>query len=101
MKLDLNFQLKDLSGTLVEEKDFCPARVVANILALRTDKIEPAKAYSYSVKLWDTGVLEDVSVEDIDEIIQLVNICAKQGGITNLACGRIVDFMEQAKSNVS
>lgn len=98
MRLDLNFELKDLSGTAVPLDAFHPGKMVANILAQKTNKMSPAKATSYAVKLWDNGILEDVSKEDTDELVELLISEARQGRLTNLACSQITDHIEKAKA---
>ena len=90
-KINFDFRLANLDGKVDESSDTV-AKVLANILAVKADGIQPAKAISLAVQLHNTGeVLVDKA--DSDAIERWVE---KEDRFTNLLIVRVCETIREA-----
>ena len=90
MKVDLDFNLKDLSGN--EIKDAHAGKLVASALS-QSNKGNSIKLFDWAMKLWNKEVLE---LDDTDFNV-LKAFISESEYMTVLAKGQIVKFLDNGK----
>lgn len=90
MKLNLNFDLKDLDGKAIPEGNI--AKVLANIL-VRSESSDPMKIMTIATALYQKGEVE-LDASDVEKLKEEIN---KQKGMTTLLKAKILEQIQGLK----
>ena len=92
MKLNFNFQLKDLSGNKIMIGEANTGKILANTLCM-LNKGNSVKLYDWALKLWNGKPLE---IDDTDANV-LIEIIETSESLTILAKAQMKQYIEEAK----
>jgi len=97
MKINFNVNVKSLKGGVVLE-DGVPltlATLISNQLVVKSEGIEPLKAYEWAQKIYGGNELE-IDSTDYDKLYLYIE---KHEGLTNLAIAQLLIIMREAKED--